>query len=61
MVWSEAKIYPEEGGSAIIGKNERDFSKGVKLVVYDCPEVGGVVRLIREIKGVVLEEPFDPR
>jgi hypothetical protein len=51
----------EEGGGAIVGKDERDFAEVGELVVNDCPKVGGVVRLIHEVKGVVLEEQDNPR
>lgn len=57
----QPSIEPKEGGSAAVSKDKGDSLKGAKLVIHNFPEEGGVVWFVGKVKGVVLEEPVNPR
>ena len=56
----EASVEPEESWRAIVGKDEGDFTRVAELLVNDFQEVWWILRLIREVERVVLEEPVGP-
>lgn len=61
VVWKEAKRRAKRRWRCHFRYRQMGFCgcEG-ELVVYDSPKVGAVVRLIREVKRVVSEEPVDP-